>query len=789
MSLDHTGGPQATPHDIGLPDAQPLLSALEGGTAETRLAVLDALTRLPLDPDCWLEVRDYAVWALETKSAPEHVEAIELAARVPVRSVRERLWALAEEGDPDERFRAALALAETGDGRAVQPLISTLGDELRQVDASRLLARLDVSDSLDALRYRFAVIAHGPDGDEQRFWLALALARTGEDSELRRFLADYEAGDAELRLMWGDPSLLLAELRRGPALPTPAREHLRESAATMEGEAGRLASLLLEADDRLDASSASPRLTAPPLPAVAAPERERVRAEIGRARLGEAEEVTAWRADVEHLVDALAATADRRLVWSLVVSELFRQAVSQDFLFGNAVAELVHELGDDYTPDLDGLLDAYRPLASEGQTGGVSAQIAWAAAGAGLDRLLVGLAPALASPDDRLAAARLLAQSAAYVSAGGPPIFGGAPTAPELRPHVELIDDVATANGRGEQRSAPARGPTRGRPPTRSLPPTRSPAPTRGPRPPKEQLETAGPQTELRWILTSITDVSEPGQFLERAFRAGAVHEIAVFIGPEQEGALAAKGDESFDEALGPVGDMEQLLVMLIPPPAISPPQTGTIFLPRTGTSRPCTFSVQLPIGLDTFEAQIQVYHRNRIVQLALLRGPVVADPEHAGPDARIELELAVIRPGTADLGNREQFDLAVARTGVHATGVSDDELVVFDNDRIEGVVPTLTEILESIATGEAARRADLADPTSSSACGRSAFQGRELDEVIGRPIVDQLGDRTLERVQVLVESASDFFPIEFVYDLPPPQAPTPDFARLEERRSDGTVP
>ena len=158
MSLDQTGGPAATPRGIGLPEAEPLLSALEGGTAETRLAALDALTRLPLEPECWLEVRDYAVWALEDKSAPEHAGAIELAARVPVRSVRERLWAMAEKGDQEERSRTALALAEAGDERAVQPLLSMLGDPLRQVDASRLLARLDVSDGRDALRYRSAVI-------------------------------------------------------------------------------------------------------------------------------------------------------------------------------------------------------------------------------------------------------------------------------------------------------------------------------------------------------------------------------------------------------------------------------------------------------------------------------------------------------------------------------------------------------------------------------------------------------------------------------------------------------
>ena len=455
MSLDHTGGPAATPRGIGVPEAQPLLSALEGGTAETRLAALDALTRLPLEPESWLEVRDYAAWALEDKSAPEHVDAIELAARVPVRSVRERLWAMAEKGDPEERSRAAFALAEAGDGRAVQPLLSMLGDPLWQVDASRLLARLDVSDCREALRYRCAVIPPGPEGDEQRFWLALGLARTGEHAELQRFLTEYEAGAAELRLMWGDPSLLLAELRRGPALPERARERLRETTATMEGDAGRLAALLVEADERPDLGSAPARFTAPPLPSIADADRVRVREAIGRARLGETEDQTDWRADVERVVDVLAATDDRRLVWSLVVSELFRTAVGQDFLFGNAVAELVHELGSDYAPDIDGLLGAYRPLASMEQTGGAGAQIAWAAGGSGLSQLLSGLAPALSSPADRLAAARLLAHAAGYISAAGPPIFGGAPRAPEL-PQVELIDDLTTAGGGIE--SAAARG-------------------------------------------------------------------------------------------------------------------------------------------------------------------------------------------------------------------------------------------------------------------------------------------------------------------------------------------
>ena len=461
---------------------------------------------------------------------------------------------------------------------------------------------------------------------------------------------------------------------------------------------------------------------------------------------------------------------------TLLFEEVFKSGSEHfsNFLEGNVIVEAVHGLQGRFRPDVAGLSLLYQRAAKEvfGQYRGGSAPygppetygsgpgslfrfvetealggprslcylIGWTVSRGGLHGLVPRLAAKLASEDrdERMAAAYLIADAAGYFTYPAPPLFGGS-SAPR-RPSVgdSLIDDVASAL------------PTRGR--TRGLPHA------------DEQ-----PQPEPRWINAVITEAGQPELRLEHAFRAGAIHEIAVFVGPEEEGSLAAKGDESFDEALGPVDDLEQLFVMLVPPPSISPPQTGTIFLPRSGPSRPCTFSVQLPIDLDTFEAQIQIYHRNRIIQLALLRGPVVADPDQTDPGARIALELAMIRPGTADLGSREQFDLAVARTGVHATGVADEELVLFDNRRIEGVVPTLTQILESIATGQAARRADLADPDVVGNLRALAFQGRELDEAIGKPLRDQLGDRALDRVQVLVESASDFFPIELVYDFPTP--------------------
>ena len=60
----------STPCGIGRPEAGPLIDALHHDSPATRLAVLDALTRLPLEPDVWFEVREYVVWALKTRRRP-----------------------------------------------------------------------------------------------------------------------------------------------------------------------------------------------------------------------------------------------------------------------------------------------------------------------------------------------------------------------------------------------------------------------------------------------------------------------------------------------------------------------------------------------------------------------------------------------------------------------------------------------------------------------------------------------------------------------------------------------
>jgi hypothetical protein len=279
----------------------------------------------------------------------------------------------------------------------------------------------------------------------------------------------------------------------------------------------------------------------------------------------------------------------------------------------------------------------------------------------------------------------------------------------------------------------------------------------------------AEPETaEPRWILVWVSDPSDPEHPLQIAFRGGAVHEIAVAIGPNQEGAIAAVGGRAFDEELGEVADMEELMVTFLAP-SISVQQTGSIFLPRTGTSRRVTFSVKIPAELERFEAEIRVHHKNRVVQIARLNGLVVADPAHAPPDSRIELEVAPIVPETADLGSRDAADAGIVRTDAGTTGVADKELVGFDDDRLGRVVREgeLLDILTGLATSDASRRRKLEDAVDD--LRALVFQGCELYPVIGKPLVEMLGHKPLDRLQVLVEERSDFFPLELVYDLPAP--------------------
>jgi hypothetical protein len=727
----------STPCGIGRPEAGPLIDALRDDSPATRLAVLDALTRLPLEPDCWFEVRDYVMWALEDETAPEHLDIIELATRVPIRSVRQRIVGLAENGEPKEQRVAALALGRAGDDQAAAPLAALLDD----AEAAEVLALIDSSAVVDEVEQRWL-----RDGG---IFLAVALAKTGRGdplvAELERLSSDPELAEEWL---YTDETI---ELEQALARTAPLPDEIR---AVVDRKwpgwfAQHLVSDVLFSPPAPESADSSTWKTsaAGDLPAA---ERDLVRKALGS---GLPEHDVYQAEPVVELADDLyrehAKKLERSHFDSLLVSELLELAARGHRQSGDDAVLLAGALGGGYAPDVLGLLEAWRRTDDDV----TRSQIAWATCRAPLSQLLERLAPVIASDPQTLA--RFVGAAASWANTVDPPLTpaGDEPKAPELAPPTELINDMlmaapppgmaepelAEANGGAEPELAEANGGS-------------------------EAAAVAGP----RWILVWVADAAVPETPLQLAFRAGAVHQIDVAIGPNQEGAIAAVGGRPFDEELGPAADMEELTVTLLAP-QVGLQQSKPIHLPREGTSEPAKFIVEVPAELDTFEAEIRIHHRNRAVQMARLHGPVAPDPAAEPPGSRIALEVAPLVPDMGDLESREGAHAGIVRTEAGTTAVADEDLIGFDDDRVSRVVRegALLDVLTELATSETARARKLEDAVDD--LRALVFQGCELYDVIGKPLAKRLEGRPLERIQVIVDARSDFFPLELVYDLPAP--------------------
>ncbi len=737
----------SAPSRVGRPQAGPLLDALRDNAPETRLAVLDALTRLSLEPDLWFEVRKYVMGALGDPTAPEHLDVIEIAARVPVRSVRQRLVHLAEEGTPEERRRAALALGRAGETQAAGSLFALLEDE---PEAGEVLASIDTSAVVEELAERWQ--------SQGGFWLAIALARNGRGEPLAAELENLsENPDFVEEWLYTDESTHMEQvLLRIAPLPDAVR-----GAVDREWK-GWFARHLVQ--DVLFAAPPPPLtessiLAASVLVGLAPEEREIVERALGK---GLKEHDVYQAAPVVKLADVLhqehAEGLERTHFDSLLVSELLELAAKGERQSGDDAVLLSGALGSDYAPDVEGLLEAWRQCSTDDEL--TRNQIAWTAGRAGMSPLLHQLGEEIAI--DSEATARLIAAAASWSRAADPPLTpaGDEPKAPETAAPTELLEDMLAA--------AP---PPMAEPTNAAEPPPPAAPPPNGPPEPVLAEANGGSEPEAReprWILVWVTDTAVPEEPLQIAFHAGAVHEVDVAIGPNQEGAIAAVGGSPFDEELGEVPDLEELTVTFLAP-SISEPRTASLFLPREGTSRRVTFSMKIPAELERFDAEIRVHHQNRVVQMARLGGLVLADPAQAPPGSRISLEVVPIVPETADLGSRERVDAGIVRTDAGTTATADQDLVGFDDDRLGRVVREgeLLEILTDLATSDASRKRKLEDAVDD--LRALVFQGCELYPVIGKPLVETLAGKPLERLQVLVDERSEFFPLELVYDLPAP--------------------
>jgi hypothetical protein len=332
-------------------------------------------------------------------------------------------------------------------------------------------------------------------------------------------------------------------------------------------------------------------------------------------------------------------------------------------------------------------------------------------------------------------------------------------------------------------RMAPAGPPpaSKGRPPRaeRPAPATRG---IRGARPsPRGARRTmAKPaRAEPRWILARVFDLSGRGRptMPTPAYRANAEHEVEVMIGAEQADFMVARGPSATDsiDSMLPAGQTHELTVAFLIP-ALGVQQMGKLTLPPTGpTPRSTTFRFTAGPAGTPIEALINLIHRGRILQTAILSGRAVADPARAPADAALALRLQIVVPGLGDLERREPFDATMVVTrradgGAAATAVPDAAPgVVFDQPQLDAAVQGIRDSLRGFVDDPAAFKGRLDSPASVALLRGLANAGVVLHRAIGQRIAAGLPGRDLTRLQIVQIDPTAFIPIEFVYDLPAP--------------------
>lgn len=210
------------------PDALAPLLSVAGNDPDVgvRIAALDAATRFPLTKSAWQGVAD-ANWQIvqgEVAGSPARRQALALAVRVPLRSLREHLRGMAEDTGEADRDALAAALDQAGDSSRILPLLAQV--RMGRLDNFELLAAMPVEDMV--------MVADVPalaPGEAPLFWRALVLARLGEFGPLDAF---FSGAVPEPGLFWGSPWTAYDAIARIRPVPEPMRAHLLKMLARLD---------------------------------------------------------------------------------------------------------------------------------------------------------------------------------------------------------------------------------------------------------------------------------------------------------------------------------------------------------------------------------------------------------------------------------------------------------------------------------------------------------------------------------------------------------------------------
>jgi hypothetical protein len=254
--------------------------------------------------------------------------------------------------------------------------------------------------------------------------------------------------------------------------------------------------------------------------------------------------------------------------------------------------------------------------------------------------------------------------------------------------------------------------------------------------------------------------VHADGEQRKRAFKAGAVNELSVFIAPADRDYI--QSDEEFTHEVAE-GEVHTLDVFVWAPGLIDPPLRGQFDAPHAGSSvEPASFEVPVPAALERVEINIEVLYRGRMLQGATLTGITFA-----GTDADAPADGAIKFQRTA----RSGLDPAATRPFDATVIVSDETvLIALGGSPVElnlsGIKKAADKIAGRLYTSAVQGAYEAQDGVPGAAV-RSlltflAYQGHAIHEALIGAKPELAAARTIE---VTLRDAGVFFPIEFVYE------------------------
>ena len=196
----------------------------------------------------------------------------------------------------------------------------------------------------------------------------------------------------------------------------------------------------------------------------------------------------------------------------------------------------------------------------------------------------------------------------------------------------------------------------------------------------------------------------------------------------------------------------------------------STIILPRDGDSNKAKFRINTGSSKKQFEAEIFLYHEDRLVQKNMLRIDIRKANEKGQPKKVVMKTEAMLRKNLDNLDGRRKFGGSIVipdkkdANKTTAGIVGNKPFGLLFNKAVNDLMTKIRGFIEEAANDEESNQDDLNDPGSVKLLKRLAANGNILFE-------QHLKKTTLNGPLQIVSNREDYTPLEFAYTFPPPNS------------------